>query len=217
MFHQGLQLMLQSVVYVASQGNNKKKVVEEKTMLRNEKIKFPTMRVIFNNEETGKSEWKIMNRIEALSLAKEMRLDLLLVNGLSDPPVCKLDNFGKVHMKSVEKKKEIKINQKSRGLKEIYIGGGIDPHDLGIKLKKVKEFLADGHPVKIAVTALKRALKNNPFCVEETTIKVLEEVEDSVGSVQQGVTTNTRKLFTLSPKQIIPGSNPESQANNTSK
>lgn len=103
-------------------------------------------------------------------------------------------------MKSVEKKKEIKVNQKARGLKEIFIGGGIDPHDLGIKLKKVKEFLAVGHPVKIAVTALKKALKNNPFCVEETTIKVLEEVEASVGSVQQGASSNTRKLFTLSPK-----------------
>jgi translation initiation factor IF-3 len=109
-------------------------------------------------------------------------------------------------MKAVEKKREIKVNQKSRGLKEIYIGGGIDPHDLGIKLRKVKEFLASGHPVKIAVTALKKALKNNPFCVEETTIKVLEEVEDSVASVQQGVSSNTRKLFTLSPKQIIPAS-----------
>jgi hypothetical protein len=55
-----------------------KKVVEEKVMLKNDKIKFPTMRVIFNNAETGKSEWKIMNRLEALTLAKDMRLDLLL-------------------------------------------------------------------------------------------------------------------------------------------
>lgn len=116
-------------------------------------------------------------------------------------------------MKAAEKKKEIKVNQKSRGLKEIFIGGGIDPHDLGIKLRKVREFLADGHPVKIAVTALKKALKNNPFCVEETTIKVLEEVEDNVASVQQGVSSNTRKLFTLNPKQVVP----EAQANNTSK
>lgn len=55
-----------------------KKVVEEKVTLRNTQIKFPTMRVIFKNAETGKSEHTIMNRLEALTFAKEQRLDLIL-------------------------------------------------------------------------------------------------------------------------------------------
>jgi len=73
----------------------------------------------------------------------------LSVNGQSDPPVCKLDDFGSVLKKEREKEKEKKVHQKARTLKEMFVGAGIDPHDLGIKMNKVKEFLADGHPVKV--------------------------------------------------------------------
>lgn len=47
-------------------------------MKKNGEIKFPTLRVVFKNEETGASEWKIMTRKEALALANSKSLDLLL-------------------------------------------------------------------------------------------------------------------------------------------
>ena len=47
-------------------------------------------------------------------------------------------------------------------------------------MKKVIEFLTDGHPVRIFVTAKKPRLKIDPFCVEETTIRVLDAVEEHV-------------------------------------
>ena len=90
---------------------------------------------------------------------------------------------------------------KARALKEMFIGGGIDVHDLGIKMKKVIEFLDDGHPVRIFVTAKKLRLLKDPFCVEETTLKVLDAVEPYVQSVQQPESsTQSRKDFTLNPK-----------------
>ena len=104
-------------------------------------------------------------------------------------------------VKKKERAKEIRVNAKARSLKEMFIGGGIDKHDLGIKMKKVIEFLSDGHPVRIFVTAKKLRLKVEPFCVEETTMKVLEAVEDHVQSVQQPESaTSSRKDFTLNPK-----------------
>ena len=104
-------------------------------------------------------------------------------------------------IKKKEKAKEIRINAKARSLKEMFIGGGIDKHDLGIKMKKVIEFLSNGHPVRIFVTAKKLRLKLEPFCVEETTMKVLEAVEEHVQSVQQPESaTASRKDFTLNPK-----------------
>jgi len=47
-------------------------------MKKNGEIRFPTLRVVFKNEETGSSDWKIMSRSEALALAKSKSLDLLL-------------------------------------------------------------------------------------------------------------------------------------------
>ena len=125
----------------------------------------------------------------------------MIVNLSADPPICRLENYGQLMVKKKERAKEIRVNAKARSLKEMFIGGGIDKHDLGIKMKKVIEFLSAGHPVRIFVTAKKLRLKIEPFCVEETTMKVLEAVEDHVQSVQQPESaTSSRKDFTLNPK-----------------
>lgn len=47
-------------------------------MKKNGDIKFPTLRVVFKNEDTGASEWKIMTRKDAMAMAKSKSLDLLL-------------------------------------------------------------------------------------------------------------------------------------------
>ena len=123
------------------------------------------------------------------------------MNGTADPPVCKLDKLGDILKKERNKVKEKKANQKSRILKEMFVGAGIDPHDLGIKMNKVKEFLEEGNPVKIIVTSKRIYYKDHPLCVEETVMKVLEALEDVAGAVQQTDTKSAvRRDFTLSPK-----------------
>lgn len=123
------------------------------------------------------------------------------VNESTDPPIARLEDFGKMMQKKNVKLKEIRVNQKARAVKEMSVGGGIDKHDLGIKMKKVIEFLAEGHPVRVFVTVKKYRLKTDPYCVEETTMKVLELVEDYVASVQQPENfSNMRKDFILNPK-----------------
>ena len=126
------------------------------------------------------------------------------VNDSTDPPIARLEDFGKMMQQKTVKLKEIKQNQKARALKEMFVGGGIDKHDLGIKMKKVIEFLGDGHPVRVFVTVKKYRIKTDPFCVEETTLKILELVEDYVASVQQPENfSNLRKDFTLNPKPKV--------------
>lgn len=126
------------------------------------------------------------------------------VNDSTDPPIARLEDFGKMMQQKTVKLKEIKQNQKARALKEMFVGGGIDKHDLGIKMKKVIEFLSEGHPVRVFVTVKKYRIKTDPFCVEETTLKILELVEDYVASVQQPENfSNLRKDFTLNPKPKV--------------
>lgn len=47
-------------------------------IVKNESIKFPNLRVVYVDEISGKNEWKIMTRSEAIAIAKEKSLDLIL-------------------------------------------------------------------------------------------------------------------------------------------
>jgi translation initiation factor IF-3 len=159
------------------------------------------MRVVYSNPETGASEWKVLDRKEALAFAAKMKLDLVMVDIKADPPVCRLANFGQHLMEKRSKEKEKKTSQKAKVLKEMYVKAGIDPHDLGIKLGKCKEFLDLGHQVKIVLTAAKVTLAANPLALDETTLKILENLETHVGTVQQPAQSSAmRKDFLLNPK-----------------
>lgn len=182
------------------------------SIIKNREIRFPTVRVVYENAETGERIWKILPRSEALQLAADRKLDLVLVNGKADPPVCKLEKYGQLLMEKRKKAKEIKSNMKSRSLKEIFINADIDPHDLNTKLAKVKEFLTDSHPVKIAIIGKKNTIKRNPLAVEETTLRVLEAIENQQVAIQQNDnSTPFRKDFVVTASAGFVGSSNSSQ------
>lgn len=88
---------------------------------------------------------------EGLRLAKEAGLDLVEINPGSNPPVCKILDFGKFQYEKNKKDKEAKKKQKIIDIKEIRLRPEIDLHDLETKIKGAKEFLAEGNKVKITV------------------------------------------------------------------
>jgi translation initiation factor IF-3 len=94
-------------------------------------------------------ESKIVNIKEAYKQAQESSLDLVEMNASSSPIVVKIFNFGKI---AYEKKKKLKQGKtKSKKSKEIRFHTNITPHDYGIKLKHIIEFLKKGHVVKISL------------------------------------------------------------------
>ena len=105
-------------------------------ILRNEDIMAKEMRVVYTDPETSEGTWKIMNRKDALSFAKKLELDLVLVNGDTDPAVCKIQDYGKLVMEKSAKRKEQKAAAKRRSLKEMFVKGGIDTNDLNTKVRK---------------------------------------------------------------------------------
>jgi translation initiation factor IF-3 len=171
------------------------------SIIRNEGIKAKTMRVVYTDPATNESAWKIMERKEAIEFAKGMELDLVLVNGDSDPAVCKIQDYGRLVMDKSKEAKEKKVSQKARSLKEMFVKGGIEENDLKTKIKKVRQFLLVGHTVKIVVIAKKDILRRNPHAIDETTLKIIEKVEDYVKTVKQGrVGSAFRSDFILNPK-----------------
>ncbi|MHC4992258.1 MAG: translation initiation factor IF-3, partial [Planctomycetota bacterium] len=88
---------------------------------------------------------------DALMRSREAGLDLVEVAADSDPPVCRIMDFGKWKYEQSKKDKANKARSKHTDLKEVRLGRSmkIDPHDIGIRLNQARKFLMDGHKVQI--------------------------------------------------------------------
>ena len=88
-----------------------------------------------------------MQSRQALNLARDQGLDLVMVSPTAQPPVCKIIDFGKFKYLTEKQKKDSK--SKSQDVKGIKISPRIAEHDLIVQLKKSIKFLEEGHKVKI--------------------------------------------------------------------
>ena len=92
-----------------------------------------------------------METRRALQMARDAEVDLVEVAPNSDPPVCRLLDYGKLLYLSSKKEKESKKGQRSTEQKEVRFRPNIGTHDLNAKLRKVREFIDDGSKVKLTV------------------------------------------------------------------
>jgi len=109
----------------------------------NNQIRAREVRVV---DEVGKN-LGVMKLEEALKMAFERHLDLVEIAPKVNPPVVKIIDYGKFLYWQRKKEKEKKKQQKE--LKCIRIGFKESEHDLDFKVKKISEFLENGHQVRI--------------------------------------------------------------------
>jgi len=93
----------------------------------------------------------VMSREEALAKAKELKVDLILINENSDPPVAKIADYSKYRYEKEKKAKEAKKNSKSTEMKEVKMSYKIDIHDYGVRIKNASKFINQGNRVKCTV------------------------------------------------------------------
>ena len=93
----------------------------------------------------------IMSAQKALEIAIEHELDLVKIAPGSNPPVCRIMDYGKFRFEQTKKEKEAKKNQRVIEIKEIRMSPGIDTNDFNTKLKNAQKFLSDGDRVKASV------------------------------------------------------------------
>lgn len=113
-----------------------------KKVLINNQIVAENVRVI---DENGK-QLGIFSLKEALQIAQERNLDLILVTEKAQPPVCKLGEYGK-YLYWLQKKE--KGSKKISQVKVIRLGFNISQHDLEIKAKISEKFLKKGDKIKV--------------------------------------------------------------------
>ena len=91
-----------------------------------------------DNEQLG-----IMSSAQALDMAIEADLDLVLIAPSATPPVCRIMDYGKFRFEQSKKEKESKKNQKQAELKEIQMSLNIDTNDFNTKANQAIKFLKD--------------------------------------------------------------------------
>ena len=113
----------------------------------NEEILDKEVRLIGDQGE----QLGIMSAQEALKIAAEREMDLVKIAPGSNPPVCKVMDYGKFRFEQTKKEKEAKKNQRVIEIKEIRMSPGIGENDFNTKLKNGQKFLNDGDRVKVSV------------------------------------------------------------------
>ena len=121
----------------------------------------------------------IVEKYIAMQKALEASLDLVEVSPFSDPPVCRIMDFGKWLYEEKRKNREShkKSVQHSQTLKEIRLRPETDKHDLDIKLKHAREFLAKGHKVQFTMLFRGRQMLHKERGYEVMT-GIMEQLED---------------------------------------
>ena len=103
---------------------------------------------------------------EALSMADDAGLDLVLINPNQDPPVAKIMDFGKYKYEIEKKAKEAKKKQHTVDVKEVKIRYKIDTHDYNVRINNIKKFISQGNKVKIVVMLRGREMQHSQLAFD---------------------------------------------------
>lgn len=114
-------------------------------IILNEKIHARTVRLIGEDSE----QLGIQPIEEARRLADEAGMDLVLVSPNAEPPVARIMDFGK--FKYEQKKRQHDHHKHQPQIKELRLRPKTEDHDLQVRVKKAREFLARGDRVIVNV------------------------------------------------------------------
>ncbi|MBU3831531.1 MAG: translation initiation factor IF-3 [Candidatus Desulfovibrio faecigallinarum] len=141
---------------------------------RNELIHAREVRVIgMDGEQLG-----IMSRNDAIAAARDEGCDLVEVSSNSEPPVCRIMDYGKFKYEQQKKRQDAKKRQAVVQVKEIKVRPKTDDHDYETKVRHVRRFLEDGDRCKVTVFFRGREIvhKDRGMDILDRFVKDLEDV-----------------------------------------
>jgi translation initiation factor IF-3 len=136
-----------------------------------------------------------MTSDEANRIAEGRGLDLLEVAANSNPPTCKIIDYGKYKYEQKKKQAQARKNQVIIVTKEIQLRPRTDVHDIEVKARHARRFLLDGDKVKINVRFSGRELAHQE--VGLTTLgKMIDQLKD-LAQVEAAPKMEGRQMFAL--------------------
>lgn len=141
----------------------------------------------------------VVDRKEALRIAEQAELDLVLVSPNAKPPVARVMDYGKYRYEQQKKEREARKNQKVVNVKEIRLSPTIEEHDFETKMKQAQKFISKEDKVKVSIRFRGRAITHKDIG-REVLERFAEELSD-VASVEQKPKMDGRSMFLmLAPK-----------------
>ncbi|MGL2589535.1 translation initiation factor IF-3 [Helicobacter pylori] len=126
-------------------------------VLLNGDINFKEVRCVGDDGEV----YGIISSKEALNIAQNLGLDLVLISASAKPPVCKVMDYNKFRYQNEKKIKEAKKKQKQIEIKEIKLSTQIAQNDINYKVKHAREFIEANKHVKFKVVLKGRESQNS--------------------------------------------------------
>ncbi len=161
----------------------------------NDKIRAKEVRLVGDNVEQG-----VYPTSEALKMAEEQELDLVVISDKAEPYICRILDYKKFLYEQKKKQKELKAKQVKVVLKEIRFGPQTDEHDFQFKKKHAEKFLEEGSKLKTYVFFKGRSIVFKDQG-EILLLKLAQELEH-VGKVDQMPKLEGKRMIMLmSPKK----------------
>jgi translation initiation factor IF-3 len=169
--------------------------------LHNEQIRVPKLRVIVTTDE-GEKNLGIIDTKDALRMAYDQSLDLVIINTQVDPQVAKIMDIGKWLYQKSKAEKEKRAADRNRGgqIHELTMRPGIDDHDLDVKVRKIQEWIDDGDRVKITIRF--RGRENSR--ANELGKNLIDRIVSQTGTQREGreEISNNRMSLLLARKTV---------------
>ncbi len=143
------------------------------------------------NEQIG-----IVTFEEALRRAQDIGLDLVEMNTKSEPPVCRILDFGKWQYQEDKRQKEAKKNQIQQKIKEMKFHLHIDDNDFNTKIKHSLEFLQRGDKVKVLL-----AYRGREMAHQDQGQVLLDKIVQAIGEI--GIIDSPAKLLGRNCQMVI--------------
>lgn len=176
--------------------------IANQTHVLNEDIQEAEVRLI---SETGE-QLGVMSSAQALEVAYQRDMDLVLISPQAKPPVCRIMDYGKYRFEQAKKEKEARKNQRIIEVKEIRMSRASAKNDFNTKLKNGLKFLQEGDRLKVTVRFRGREMAHTNIG-EELLVKFAEQCTDFATLDKNPKLEGRNMSIFLSPKS------PDRQAN----
>jgi translation initiation factor IF-3 len=162
----------------------------------NREINIPEVRLIgADGNQVG-----VVNTREAIAMAEEAGLDLVEIVPTSEPPVCRLMDFGRFLFDQKKKKNEAKKKQKQVQIKEVKFRPGTDEGDYQVKLRNLTRFLNEGDKAKVTMR-----FRGREHAHRELGLELLRRIEADLAEFsiveQQPLMEGRQMVMVLGPKK----------------
>ena len=173
------------------------RVKDDKRARVNEQIRVPNVRLIDQDgQQVG-----VVAIAEAIRSAEEAGLELVEIAPNSEPPVCRIMDYGKYLFEQKKQKAAAKKKQKQIHIKEVKLRPGTEEGDYQVKLRNLIRFLEDGDKCKVTLRFRVREMAH-----QDLGLKLLQRIEADLveyGSVEQspGRVEGRQMVMLIGPKK----------------